>query len=71
MILSALLWYGLYDLVRDGFHFMRITLPLGIHERVVRAIFNTFFLTLFLMLVFSTGVILYGSLFRGERSHGC
>jgi ABC-2 type transport system permease protein len=44
---------------------MRGTLPVQIHEQVVRVIFNTFFFALFLMLIFSSGVILYGSLFRG------
>ena len=31
----------------------------------MQAIFNAFFFALFLMLIFSSGVILYGSLFRG------
>ena len=31
----------------------------------MQAIFNAFFFALFLMLIFSAGVILYGSLFRG------
>ena len=31
----------------------------------MQAIFNMFFFALFLMLIFSSGVILYGSLFRG------
>ena len=31
----------------------------------MQAIFNFFFFALFLMLIFSAGVILYGSLFRG------
>ena len=44
---------------------MKATLPLRIHEEVVQAIFNAFFFALFLMLIFSSGVILYGSLFRG------
>ena len=65
IVLSVLLWFGLFHLVREGFQFMRTTLPLRIHEKVVQAIFNTFFFALFLMLIFSSGVILYGSLFRG------
>ncbi len=65
IVLSLLLWFGLFHLVREGFLFMKGTLPLRIHEQVVQAIFNTFFFALFLMLIFSSGVILYGSLFRG------
>jgi ABC-2 type transport system permease protein len=65
IVLSLLLWFGLFHLVYEGFRFMRGTLPQPIHEDVVQAIFNIFFFALFLMLIFSTGLILYGSLFRG------
>ncbi|MGA2253768.1 MAG: hypothetical protein ABSG53_03830, partial [Thermoguttaceae bacterium] len=63
--LSILLWLCLFHLVREGFYFMKATLPLRIHEDLVQDIFNAFFFALFLMLIFSSGVILYGSLFRG------
>jgi len=63
--LSIVLWLGLFRLVREGFFFMKATLPLPIHEDLVQDIFNAFFFAMFLMLVFSSGVILYGSLFRG------
>ena len=63
--LSVLLWYGLFYLVEQGFFFMKTTLPMGTHNLLVPGIFNSFFLALFLMLVFSSSVILYGSLFRG------
>jgi ABC-2 type transport system permease protein len=65
IVLSILLWFGLFHLVREGFHFMKGTLPLRVYEDLVQAIFNMFFFALFLMLIFSSGVILYGSLFRG------
>ncbi|MEI8372393.1 MAG: hypothetical protein WCJ35_06100 [Planctomycetota bacterium] len=67
IVLSILLWFGLFHLVLEGFHFMKGTLPLRIHEQIVHAIFNMFFLALFLMLIFSSGVILYGSLFHGSE----
>ncbi len=63
--LSVLLWCGLFYLVEQGFMFMKSTLPLGTHNLIVPGIFNSFFFALFLMLVFSSSVILYGSLFRG------
>lgn len=70
IVLSILLWFGLYYLVLEGFHFMKGTLPQRIHEQIVQAIFNMFFFALFLMLIFSSGVILYGSLFRsGEVTY--
>jgi len=61
LVLSILLWFGLFHLVRVGFSLM---LPLPFHEDLVPDIFNAFFFALFLMLIFSSGVILYGSLFR-------
>ncbi len=63
--LTVLLWYGLFYLVEQGFLFMKSTLPMGTHNLLVPGIFNFFFLGLFVMLIFSSSVILYGSLFRG------
>ena len=65
--LSVLLWCGLFYLVQEGFTFMKTTLPLGIHNQVVQGIFSFFFLALFVMLIFSTAVILYGALFRSSE----
>ena len=65
IVLSLLLWFGLFHLVREGFQFMKTTLPRANYQDLVQAIFNMFFFALFLMLIFSSGVILYGSLFRG------
>jgi ABC-2 type transport system permease protein len=65
IFLSLLLWFGLFGIVREGFQFMQTTLPRATREDLVQAIFNMFFFALFLMLIFSSGVILYGSLFRG------
>jgi ABC-2 type transport system permease protein len=64
LVLSALLWYGLFWLFRDGFQFLRIALPYAAgHEETVRRVFGMFFAALMVMLVCSAGVILYGSLF--------
>jgi ABC-2 type transport system permease protein len=69
IVLSALLWFGLFYLVRQGFDFMRQMLP-GLFASLAQEIFNTFFLALFLMLIFSSAVILYGSLFHnGEVAY--
>jgi ABC-2 type transport system permease protein len=67
--LSILLWFGLFYLVQKGFSFIQETPGLKgqMYEDVVRGIFNFFFFALFLMLIFSAGVILYGSLFRGRE----
>lgn len=67
IFLSILLWLALYRLFAEGFRFLETSIPYpDLHEKTVEAVFGTFFVTLSVMLVFSTGVILYSSLFRGR-----
>jgi ABC-2 type transport system permease protein len=64
VFLSTLLWLGLFWLMADGFSFLRTAIPHPeTRAQTVRAVFGMFFFALLLMLVFSSGVILYGSLF--------
>ena len=66
-ILTALLWLGLFFLVKEGFVFLRTTIPQPTQDQIVYAIFNTFYVALLVMLVFSSSLILYGSLFRSRE----
>jgi ABC-2 type transport system permease protein len=64
LVLSILLWSGLFWLFHDGFQFLQATLPYPAgHEETVRRVFGMFFAALLVMLVCSAGVILFGSLF--------
>jgi len=65
--LSAVLWGGLFAVGYEGFGFLRSTISHPMYEEVVRALFSTFFLWLLLMLLFSSALILYGSLFRSRE----
>ena len=66
-VLSALLWGGLFWLCLDGFHFLQTGIPHpDTHDETVRAVFGMFFAALMVMLVFSSGIILYSSLFRAR-----
>lgn len=66
-VLSTLLWWALYRLFAEGFRFLKSAIPYpDLHDKTVEAVFGTFFVTLTVMLIFSTGVILYSSLFRGR-----
>lgn len=67
VILSGMLWAGLFYLFLDGFWFLdlMITAP-DLYDRTVQAVFGMFFMALMIMLVFSSGVLLYGSLFRAR-----
>lgn len=66
-VLSSLLWLALFWLFHDGFQFLETAIPYpDLHEKTVQAIFGTFFVTLMVMLLFSSGIILYSSLFRAR-----
>ncbi|MCH7687664.1 MAG: hypothetical protein IH899_13440 [Planctomycetes bacterium] len=64
--LSTFFWAGLFLLFHEGFTFLAKTVgPAGaMHTETVQAIYNVFFASLTVMLVFSSGIILYSSLYR-------
>jgi ABC-2 type transport system permease protein len=62
VVLSIAFWIGLYWLFVEGFRFLA-----GVPE-IIQPLFNTFFASLFLMLIFSSGLILYSSLFRSPET---
>ncbi|MBU4272524.1 MAG: hypothetical protein KKA28_11745 [Planctomycetes bacterium] len=68
VVLTSLLWGGMFWMFADGFWFLEstITQP-DTHARAVGGVFGAFFAALMLMLVFSSGIILYGSLFRSRE----
>ncbi|HUT10693.1 MAG TPA: hypothetical protein VMY42_09365 [Thermoguttaceae bacterium] len=66
--LSLLLWLGLFWLFANGFWFLKMNIyhPEK-HDKMVRDVFEMFFGALTVMLVFSSAIILYGSLFRSRE----
>jgi ABC-2 type transport system permease protein len=68
IFLSFLLWCGLFSIFLEGFWFLRFVIPHAeTHDEMVRGIFGIFFAALMVMLAFSTGIVLYGSLFRSPE----
>lgn len=66
VLLSGALWALLYWLFAEGFTFFQSAIHSHqLLDGAVRAVFGMFFLALMVMLVFSSSVILYSSLFRG------
>lgn len=65
-IFSLVFWFGLFLIFRDGFRFLShhklISGPL------IELLFQMFFASLLVMLVFSTGIILYASLFASREA---
>jgi len=59
-------WTGLFVLFRDGFQFL--DRYFHVYNEIVEYIFGMFFLSLTVMLVFSTGIILHAGLFQSREA---
>ncbi len=66
LLCSAVFWTLLFGLFFSGFHFLASFMDAT--NEVVEYIFGLFFLSLLVMLVFSTGIILYASVFTRRES---
>jgi ABC-2 type transport system permease protein len=69
--LSLFFWIGLFLLFYEGFRFIveNVGQPGGqYHARVVQFVFHLFFASLNVMLVFSSGIILYSSLYNSPET---
>jgi ABC-2 type transport system permease protein len=64
LVLSALLWMALYWLFADGFAFLGSLISVANYDSTVSGIFGLFYLSLLVMLVLSSALLLYGSLFH-------
>jgi ABC-2 type transport system permease protein len=58
VLLSTVFWGSLYGLFYEGFLFLD-----SIHAEVISLLFNAFFSSLMVMLVFSTAILLYGNMY--------
>ncbi|MBN1911179.1 MAG: hypothetical protein JW818_15640 [Pirellulales bacterium] len=62
-VLSFLLWAGMFWMFASGFEFLKELPHRVTYDQTVAAVFAMFFAALLVMLIFSTGVLLYGALF--------
>ena len=67
LVLSVVFWITLFLLFADAFQFLNASIPMETYEEVIGTVFGLFFVSLLIMLVFSTGIILYGSLYRSRE----
>jgi ABC-2 type transport system permease protein len=58
VLLSAMFWGSLYGIFVEAFTFLD-----ALHAEVISLLFNAFFSSLMVMLVFSTGILLYGGMY--------
>lgn len=63
VLLSAMFWVSLYGLFLEAFTFLS-----ALHADVVSLLFNAFFSSLMVMLVFSTGILLYGGMYCSNEA---
>jgi ABC-2 type transport system permease protein len=63
VVLSGLFWAALYGLFVEAFAFLE-----ALHADVISLLFNAFFSSLMVMLVFSTGILLYGGMYRSPEA---
>lgn len=67
--LTAFLWAGLFLLFLFAFKFLDDAIPEPTtHDETVRAVYSVFFASLTVMLVISTGIIMYSGLFRSDEA---
>ena len=63
---SAIFWAGLFVLFLGGFQFVGMYVDLA--NTIIEYLFSMFFLSLLVMLFFSTGIIVYTSLFHSQEA---
>ena len=63
---SAVFWAGLFGLFFEGFMFIGVYVDLV--NTIVESIFSMFFLSLLVMLFFSTGILTYTGLFQSREA---
>ncbi len=69
IFLSLFFWIGLFVLFGGAFRFLTNTIGnAATHTQTVQAIYNVFFASLMVMLVFSSGIILYSGLFCSHET---
>lgn len=66
LICSVISWTGLFGLFFEGFQFLGSFVKLS--NEIVEYLFGMFFLSLLIMLVFSTGIIMYTGLFSSREA---
>ncbi len=68
-LLTLIIWGGLYAMFQEGFGFLNTLeaqVPVSLH--IIKLLFGLFFLSLMGLMVFSTGLLLYGSMFRAPEA---
>jgi ABC-2 type transport system permease protein len=65
---SALIWAGIFGLSWLGFSFLSIELKVRLNGNIIGTLLNLLFVVLSVLLMFSSGIILYSSLFSSDET---
>src|SRR3954471_2844716 len=68
LLCSALIWGGLFALSYAGFHELKTRWNFPLDRRIIGMLFDILFVSLTVLLLFSTGLILYSSLFSSPET---
>lgn len=63
VLLSVVFWASLYGLFHEAFAFLD-----SLHAEVISLLFNAFFASLMVMLIFSNGILTYGTMYSSPES---
>jgi ABC-2 type transport system permease protein len=63
VILSIIFWASLYGLFHEAFAFLD-----SLHAEVISLLFNAFFASLMVMLIFSNGILTYGTMYASPEA---
>src|SRR5262245_63115629 len=66
LLCSGIFWLGLFILFLGGFQFIGLYVDLA--NTIIEYLFSMFFLSLLVMLFFSTGIIVYTTLFHSREA---
>ena len=62
-LLSIIFWLALFGLFFEAFTFID-----SMHTEIISLLFNSFFSALMVMMIFSTGILMYGGLYTSEEA---
>jgi ABC-2 type transport system permease protein len=69
VVLTGSLWIGMFTMFHIGFEELKSAIAQPeMHARMIGAVFGAFFAALMFMLIFSSGIILYSSLFCSREA---
>ncbi len=68
LLCSVVIWFFVFGVSLGGFRFLQVEVKLPLPGAIIGTVFDLLFLALGIFLIFSSGLILYGSLFSSAET---